>query len=137
MVLQNCDKSRIEVSKLCYPMCEQLLDILRDGKLGVFMVRGYNSTVSPVELPPWLPAAQVQEMVNRFRKLLLTEVSIFMNTVIGESTIRTKTHTHSSSTKSNVSFSSSGSESTASTPSLVHMRDTGLHVPWTYQKILH
>jgi hypothetical protein len=134
-MVQNSDISCIEVSKLCCPTCKQLLEILRNGE-DIFSVRGFHSTFSPVELPPWLPSDQVQGMVDRFSGILLTEVSTFMNKVTTSAsgaTIGRRIHTPSQSTESDASFSS-GSESTASIPSVTGMRRGGFTtVPWKGQ----
>jgi ribosomal protein L37AE/L43A len=127
-MVQNSDISRIEVSKLCCPTCEQLLDILRNGK-DIFVVRGCHSTFSPVELPPWLPLAHIQKMIDRLSERLLIEISTFMDMAVGNSAIETRTHTPSYSTESDASFSS-GSESTASAPSVKGMTQYGFQIPW-------
>jgi len=59
----------IAVSKLCCPVCGELLDILRGGS-EYFKIRGCHSTIYVVELSPWLPSDVMQEMVNRFKRHL-------------------------------------------------------------------
>jgi hypothetical protein len=77
----------IGVSKLCCPVCWELLQILAPQSLkpGVkskipatyFSIRGSHSTVSPTQLPRWLPDDVVKKMVDRFRQLLHSELAIF------------------------------------------------------------
>jgi hypothetical protein len=61
------------VSKLCCPTCWELLDILR-GSTNLFNVRGRNTTLYPVELPLWLPDNAVEQMLTRFKAILLEQL---------------------------------------------------------------
>jgi hypothetical protein len=50
------------------------MDILRDGAAG-FHVGGHHGSMSPVALPPWLPANILQQMVDRFRGRLRAAIT--------------------------------------------------------------
>lgn len=67
------------MSKLCCPVCWELLKVLRD-KTETFNVRGRHCTISPIDLPAWLPKADVREMITRFRFHLKAEVVSMMRT---------------------------------------------------------
>jgi hypothetical protein len=45
-----------------------------------FRVRGRHSCMSPVQLPPGLPADVMEEMITRFRAYVLAEISIMIGT---------------------------------------------------------
>jgi hypothetical protein len=59
----------ISVSKLCCPVCWNLIEILKTMHGGI-VVRGYHATVYPVVLPDWLPPDIVTQMLLRFRQYL-------------------------------------------------------------------
>jgi hypothetical protein len=63
----------ISLSKSLCPACWELLDILR-GNRKEFNVRGCHTTVSPVELPAWLPNEVLHKVLARFRKHLHTKM---------------------------------------------------------------
>jgi hypothetical protein len=49
------------------------LDILRDST-NLFNVHGRHTTLYPVELPLWLPDNAVEQMVTRFKAILLEQL---------------------------------------------------------------
>src|SRR6266550_3114013 len=59
----------ISVSKLCCPVCWNLIQIFKTIHSGI-VVRGYHSTIYPVILPDWLPPEIVNQMLHRFRQYL-------------------------------------------------------------------
>jgi hypothetical protein len=67
------DPQFIAVSKLCCPVCWELLQILR-GATEDFSVRGHHATMYPVELPPWIPDYIVFQMLARFQQYLIGEL---------------------------------------------------------------
>jgi hypothetical protein len=64
-IVQRSDPANISVSKLCCPVCWELLKLLR-GKESTFDVRGYHNHLYMTDLPSWLPDSIVQQMVDRF-----------------------------------------------------------------------
>lgn len=67
----------ISVSKLCCPVCWELLAIL--GKENPLLLRGRHSTIYAVELPKWLPSEIVDEMNERFQIYLRREIKIMLD----------------------------------------------------------
>lgn len=67
----------ISVSKLCCPVCWELLVLL--GSEIPLSFRGSHSTIHPVELPEWLPYEIVEEMKKQFQKHLRKEIEIMLN----------------------------------------------------------
>jgi hypothetical protein len=92
------------VSKLCCPICWELLDILGDERPSL---RGSHSTIYPVELPGWIPPEIVEELEKRLQKHLHDEIEIMLSGVAEQpATIRRNRHaTHES--ESNISIASS------------------------------
>lgn len=66
----------ISVSKLCCPVCWELLMIL--CKENPLSIRGSHSVISPVILPKWLPDDIVAEMYKRFLHHLGEELDIML-----------------------------------------------------------
>ena len=59
------------VSKLCCPVCWELLELLRqDDNSALFAVRGCHSTIYPIALPPFTPPDIRQKMTKLFQKHL-------------------------------------------------------------------
>jgi hypothetical protein len=85
----------IAVSKLCCPVCWELLAVLR-GDTNKYQVRGRHATVYPVDLPAWLPAGVLEEMIRRFRIYLRDELLI----LIDQEHNSKKRHAHSLSMES-------------------------------------
>ena len=71
---QNFDNSTISVSKLCCPVCWELLKILRNDDSTDFHVDGHHETLFQVELPEWLPLEIVVKLTARFEKILLEQI---------------------------------------------------------------
>lgn len=66
-----CHKYNISVSKFCCPVCWELLEVLNETNDKVqFVVRAYHSNLYPVCLPPWLPGAVLEKMIQRFGEKL-------------------------------------------------------------------
>ena len=94
------------VSKLCCPICWELLSILRPND--AFHVRDHHSTVYPVELLSWLPDDTVQEMLDRFTNFLSSEIT----TMIAEDRIAPKQgHLGTTSLESNSGLSVASDDS--------------------------
>jgi hypothetical protein len=64
----------LSVSELCCPVCWELLNILRGQDKEALKVRGYHTTLFPVELPRWLPRKVLAALFERFQKHLAVEV---------------------------------------------------------------
>lgn len=69
----------IGVSKLCCPICKDLLLLLggqtMDGK-GPFNIKGFHSIITSAELPLWLPEETLSKMLERFSQRLLVELRV-------------------------------------------------------------
>ena len=61
----------IAVSKLCCPVCWELLDILGNPKS---KQQGRHSTLYFHALPSWLPEEALNELIGRFGSFLATEL---------------------------------------------------------------
>jgi len=72
------DKSLIAVSKLCCPVCSELLDLLRDGT-HTFHIDGHHHTLVQVELPIWLPLDIVVKLTAKFEKILGNQIGNLMS----------------------------------------------------------
>ena len=100
--------SIISVSKLCCPVCWDLLTFMRGKVKQHLMVRGRHPVLSPVQLPLWVPSDILTLMTERYENLLLLEVIKMMAPVDAYD---------NSDIESNAGFSSDGSEETASSMS--------------------
>lgn len=74
----------ISVSKLCCPVCWELLEVLRPKipthiPPPTLVVRGFHSDIYPLMLPPGLPSDDYDEMVSRFLRYLGEELVALMN----------------------------------------------------------
>ena len=96
---QNFDDSVIAVSKLCCPVCWELLKILRNDDSTNFHVDGHHKTLFQVELPDWLPLKIVVKLTARFEKILLDQIRTLV-----------KRHVINPSGQSGDGFSSDSSE---------------------------
>jgi len=63
------------VSKLCCPVCWELLKILRTDDSTDFHVDGHHATLFQVELPVWLPLEIVVKLTAQFKKILLMQIN--------------------------------------------------------------
>jgi hypothetical protein len=68
------DVKDLSVSKLCCPVCWDLLEILRDGQMDTLQVQGHHSVLYDVELPPWLPINILEKMVAKYTAYAKTEL---------------------------------------------------------------
>jgi hypothetical protein len=98
----------LSVSRLCCPVCWKLLAILSENEPLQFCLRGSHTTISPIELPRWIPNDVVSKMIEHFQKSLLQEIEIMLKAARadqGANTIRQGRHaTHMS--ESNISVAS-------------------------------
>lgn len=110
MLQLSKDALELVVSKLCCPICWEFLQILR-GDTRDFIVRGYHTSLYPVELPSWLPEHVLTDMVKRFERHLRRELDIFLQTPPGghRDVPATKTHKIVESFDSAISASSASS----------------------------
>ncbi|KIM84798.1 hypothetical protein PILCRDRAFT_369556 [Piloderma croceum F 1598] len=78
-IIRNSNHNVIAMpmSKLCCPVCRELLDILQ-GETTDFDVHGYHRTVSPMQLPLWLPHNTMEQIVARFKNILYREIAVMM-----------------------------------------------------------
>ena len=100
--------SAIGVSKLCCPVCWDLLDVIRRDvpvPMGAlqdhFSVRGFHKTVYYEALPPGIPQEVHDKMVSRFQAYLRNQLGQLV-----QPTTWVKTH-HSTQSSSGASVASS------------------------------
>ena len=116
----------IAVSKLCCPICWELLDVLR-GNSEDFEVRGRHTTIYPVELPPWLPTEYMEQMVTRLRKYLTDELIIMMaQDADSEEAEASETHSRTPSLQSDSGYSTTSDDSILHVPKVVNWNSDGL-----------
>ena len=61
----------ISVSKFCCPVCWELVKALNEtSDMVQFVVRAHHSNLYPVCLPPWLPDAALEKLIQRFGEKL-------------------------------------------------------------------
>jgi hypothetical protein len=82
------DSGAIAVSKLCCPVCWELLQILKHHAKDL-QVRGHHPTVYRLALPPWLSRDVIQQVVDKFKITLRKELEIMVNRNMNPTT---KTH---------------------------------------------
>lgn len=92
----------ISVSKLCCPVCWELLSMLNEEN--PLKLRGHHSTIYPVELPQWLPSQIVDKMNALFQNHLRQEIEIMLQGAEEGATKRNRHVTHES--ESNISVAS-------------------------------
>jgi hypothetical protein len=66
------------VSKLCCPVCWELLKVLR-GKERKYLVRGHHDCLYDVDFPDWLENDVAKDMVSPFRRALSIEIATALN----------------------------------------------------------
>jgi hypothetical protein len=78
---QNLKTSPLAVSKLCCPVCWDLLDIMTRDSEGVaaqamphFSLLGHHSTIYPTALPPIIPENVQDQMISHFRSYLCNQL---------------------------------------------------------------
>jgi hypothetical protein len=106
----------ISVSKLCCPVCWELLKILNDDGPQLSFP-GCHPTIYPVELPEWLPPPIVDKMTGLFKGYLRRELN-FMVQGVEEKKLRSsqdaviqKKHHVSHESESNISVASTTRDS--------------------------
>jgi hypothetical protein len=67
----------MSVSKLCCPVCWELLDILNEVEPRLTFP-GCHSNIYPIELPAWIPTCVVDKITNRFQAHLQHELEIMV-----------------------------------------------------------
>ena len=72
------DVDLIAVSKLCCPVCWELIKILR-GDYDGLEVRGRHSMLYALELPKHLPQEVLNALIQRFRQHLQTEFQLMIS----------------------------------------------------------
>ncbi len=76
------------MSKLCCPVCWELLRTLNQDGRHNLIARGCHSTIYPVALPEWIPDHVHQDMVRKFRVYLcaeLAKLTVTQPLLLGES----------------------------------------------------
>lgn len=73
-------QTEIGVSKLCCPVCTELLSLFDESREleTQFNVRGSHSVMTFTELPSWLPPDVIDSMLTRFGVILSTELRILL-----------------------------------------------------------
>jgi hypothetical protein len=66
----------IAISKLCCPVCAELLKVLNIMDVGP---RGCHPHIAAADLPAWLPLDVVEEMVVRFQNLLCPAIAVMLS----------------------------------------------------------
>jgi hypothetical protein len=94
----------ISVSKLCCPVCWELLELL--GRDQPISLRGRHSTIYPVELPKWLPPEIVDKMNERFQRHLGQEIRIMLKGAQQLEGVTTRNRHVSHESESNISVAS-------------------------------
>jgi hypothetical protein len=97
---QSLDRATIAVSKLCCPICWELMAVL-NALLNGFKVRGRHPTLFRTLLPVFCPVDVLQEMVNRLQDHLYKE--LLVRTKEGDGKAKVK-HTRSPSLQSDDGF---------------------------------
>jgi hypothetical protein len=69
----------IGVSKICCPVCWELIQILRKKKQ--IEIRGRHSSLYLVELPPGLPSEVAHQLLQRFKDFAKVEVTKMMQAI--------------------------------------------------------
>jgi len=120
--MQELDSSVISVSKLCCPVCWDVLELLRNasGMRAEFIVRGRHAVLSPVQLPIWLPVEIVQQMLQMYKQILVDKFKVLM------SPNRVGGHSRLNSLQSNPGLSNASSEETSSSIVLGYPEDAGM-----------
>jgi hypothetical protein len=99
----------ISVSRLCCPVCWELLNIIlndSDDEPRLVSFPGCHPIIYPVELPEWLPQHIVTKMTDLFKDHLRTELtSMLKGAEDGARTTQRKQHT-SHQSESNISVAS-------------------------------
>jgi hypothetical protein len=67
----------LATSRLCCPVCWHLLALM-DPPIGRFGVQGHHLKMIPAQLPPWVPVADAQAMLDTFQRKLCDELSIML-----------------------------------------------------------
>ena len=121
--IQELDSSVISVSKLCCPVCWDVLELLRNEQGGTraeFIVRGRHAVLSPVQLPIWLPIEMVKRMLQIYKQILVDKIKVLM------SPNRVGGHSRINSLQSNPGLSNASSEETSSSAVEGYPEDAGM-----------
>lgn len=83
------------MSRLCCPVCWELLGILSEDKFRL-SYPGCHSIIYPVQLPEWLPSSIVEKLTEQFQIRLRCELDIMVRGVEqrNEAIRRKKTHSY-------------------------------------------
>jgi hypothetical protein len=94
----------ISVSRLCCPVCGELLAILNENGPQLSFPN-CHSTIYPIELPSWLPDGIVEQLTAKFQQHLRNELTIMVKGNLN-ATKQTKKHHASHESESNISVAS-------------------------------
>ena len=73
--MQNLHRNWISVSRLCCPVCWELMKTLGGSQdTDPFEVRGRHSVVYDMELPNLLPTDILEKMIRRFKEFVYQEL---------------------------------------------------------------
>jgi len=97
--------SPLAVSKLCCPVCAEVLKALKTPS-SQFVLWGNHNTIYQAELPPWIPDDTLGMVLDKFIEILLKLVATMMGTPA-----RKKCHAQKVSTESQNVYDSGGSTS--------------------------
>ena len=107
---QSLNHAAVAVIKLCYPICWELLKIIRaQGTSLDFHALGYHSSIFSVDLPLWLPCRIVEQMVESFKCRLCNAIELLMEQEKSKSA-----HKHNQSLQSDDGFTTNSSDSSRS-----------------------
>jgi hypothetical protein len=93
------------VSKLCCPVCWELLGILNEDEPRLSF-RGCHSIVYPVELPKWLPSQIVDNLTERFQVHLRKELDFMVREFERDEAVMRKKNHASHESESSISVAS-------------------------------
>ena len=113
------------MSKLCCPVCWELLGILNNLKDDPrpLSFPGCHPIVYPVELPAWLPRSIVEDITERFRGHLRRELDIMVQGVEQKDRIDQKKRHASHESESNISVASTTRDDSREDPAFTEYFD--------------
>jgi hypothetical protein len=113
------------VSKLCCPVCWELLGILNnlEDASRPLSFPGCHPVVYPVELPAWLPPNIVDDMTGRFLGHLRRELNIMVQGVEQKDRNNQKKHHASHESESNISVASTTRDDSDEDPAFTEYFD--------------
>ena len=132
MLSQALNTSMISVSKLCCPVCWEVMRSLRGANMDTFVVRGCHSIACIAPLPPWVPSdsATRRGITAKVQRLLRQQVSEWKSLPSGQPTASTFVKGHKPRQQSETSMDYSvRSSSQGSNDTSISRIDGGFYQP--------